>query len=96
MTVPAGRLSMPVRRRIAGELEHMRAEIERLGAILCSDPDLAARHIGALQALDAIGQQQMALAAVLRATDAPAAIRGTPLEALRERLEQALDEDAAG
>ncbi len=38
-----------------------------------------------------IGQQQLALAAVLRAEDPQSAIAHTPLEQLRERLEQALD-----
>ncbi|WP_066114454.1 MULTISPECIES: hypothetical protein [Sphingomonadales] len=62
-----------------------------MGELLCSDPALVAAHMNSLQALDMIGQQQLALAAVLRAEDPQSAIAHTPLEQLRERLEQALD-----
>ncbi len=80
-----------LRMQIADELDCARQEIERLGGLLCSDPALVAAHMTSLQALDMIGQQQLALAAVLRADDPQAAIAATPLEQLRERLEQALD-----
>ena len=84
-------LSHKLRLQIADELDCARHEIERLGALLCSDPALVAAHMNSLQALDMIGQQQLALAAVLRAEDPQSAIAHTPLEQLRERLEQALD-----
>lgn len=84
-------LSHKLRLQIADELDCARQEIERLGGLLCSDPALVAAHMTSLQALDMIGQQQLALAAVLRAEDPQAAIAHTPLEQLRERLEQALD-----
>ena len=84
-------LSPRLRAQIADELECAREEIERLGAILCSDPALVERHISALQALDMLGQQQLALAAILRADDPQVAIGNTPLERLRRRLEQALE-----
>ena len=84
-------LSHRLRLQIADELDCARQEIERLGALLCSDPALVVAHMNSLQALDMIGQQQLALAAVLRAEDPQAAIAHTPLEQLRERLEQALD-----
>lgn len=84
-------LSQKLRMQIADELDCARQEIERLGGLLCGDPALVAAHMTSLQALDMIGQQQLALAAVLRAEDPQAAIAQTPLEQLRERLEQALD-----
>lgn len=84
-------LSHKLRMKIADELDCARKEIEQLGGLLCSDPDLVAAHMTSLQALDMIGQQQLALAAILRADDPQAAIAGTTLEQLRKRLEQALD-----
>ena len=84
-------LSHKLRLQIADELDCARQEIERLGELLCSDPALVAAHRNSLPALDMIGQQQLALAAVLRAEDPQSAIAHTPLEQLRERLEQALD-----
>lgn len=84
-------LSHKLRLQIADELDCARQEIERLGELLCSDPALVAAHMNSLQALDMIGQQQLALAAVLRAEDPQSAIVHTPLEQLRERLEKALD-----
>lgn len=88
-------LSHRLRAQIANELECMREEIERLGAILCSDPALVERHVSALQALDMLGQQQLALAAILRSENPHDAIGGTPLERLRVRLEQALEHEGA-
>ena len=84
-------LSPKLRLQIADELDCMRQEIERLGELLCCDPALVTGHMNNLQALDMIDQQQLALAAVLRADNPQAAIAHTPLEQLRERLEQALD-----
>ncbi len=86
-------LSHRLRAQIADERSGAREEIERLGAILCSDPALVERHVSALQALDMLGQQQLALAAILRADDPQAAIGDTPLERLRVRLESALELD---
>lgn len=84
-------MTMKLRLQIADELDCARQEIERLGEVLCSDPALVAGHMNSLQALDMIGQQQLALASILRADDPTGAIAHTPLEQLRERLEQALD-----
>jgi len=49
---------------ILGELGN---EVEQLGVTLCMDPDVAARHIEALQAFDMIAQKQRGLAQLLRA-----------------------------
>ena len=83
-------LPRALRNQLAEELENARLEIERLGAILCDDPSLSLRHMAALQSLDMIGQQQMAIAAILRAGDPVRAIAVSPLESLRLRLEQSL------
>ncbi|MFS0737421.1 hypothetical protein ABC347_10255 [Sphingomonas sp. 1P06PA] len=87
----ASSLSAALRLKIADELELAREEIERLGAILCSDARLVTAHMVALQALDMLGQQQLALAKILRSDDPRAAIANTPLETLRSRLERSLD-----
>lgn len=72
--------------KIAEELEHMRTETESLGAVLCSDPDIAMRHLSALQSLDLLAQTQLALAKILRADDPNEALANTDLHNLRERL----------
>ena len=72
--------------RIAEELEKLRHETEALGATLCSDVDVAMRHIGALQSLDRLAQTQLALAKILRADDPSEALAATDLHNLRERL----------
>lgn len=80
-------LSFALRRKLADELENARADLERLGAVLCEDAALTVRHMTALQSLDMIGQKQMAIAAILRATDPESAVASSPLESLRLRLE---------
>lgn len=72
--------------KIAEELENMRQETESLGTMLCSDPDVAMRHMNALQSLDLLGQTQLALAKILRAEDPDQALADTDLHNLRERL----------
>jgi hypothetical protein len=88
MTVPA--LPLALRNQIADELVRARGELEQIGESLCVDPAITARHMGALQAFDRIGQHLLGLAAVLHAEDATAAVFETPLERLRHRLEMAL------
>lgn len=72
--------------KIADELENMRAETESLGAMLCGDPDVALRHMSALQGLDLLAQTQLALAKILRADNPEEALANTDLHNLRERL----------
>ncbi|MCC2602483.1 hypothetical protein [Sphingopyxis yananensis] len=72
--------------KIADELENMRQETESLGALLCSDPDVALRHMNALQSLDLLAQTQLALAKILRAENPEDALANTDLHNLRERL----------
>lgn len=78
--------SATLRASIADEMERLRDDIEALGAALCADPRVVDAHAEALQALDRIGQHQVALASVLRADDAGRCIAGLPLEQLRQRL----------
>lgn len=79
-----------LRLSIADELERSRGEMEALGVALCADPALIAAHGGALQALDRLGQQQLALATLLRADDPVRAVRGITLGDLKKRLRTAL------
>lgn len=72
--------------KIADELENMRGETESLGSLLCSDPEIAMRHMTALQSLDLLAQTQLALAKILRASDPVEALAATDLHNLRERL----------
>lgn len=76
--------------QFAEELQVARDEIERLGGALCADPAVVTRHMTALQALDLVGQRQLALAMVLRAPDPATAIAAITLEDLRVRLQSAV------
>ena len=60
--------------------------LEALGVTLCLDPDVATRHIEALQAFDMIAQKQRGLAALLRADCPVAALAALGLEELKFRL----------
>ena len=83
---------------LAAVLAELAAEIEHLGAALCSDAAIARRHAPALQAIDLIAQTQRAVADILAAPCQPCAIDAVPLEALRARLAAALgtcDEEGA-
>ncbi len=79
-------LEMHWRERIADQLARLGSEIERLGALLCEDEELMTRNLTALQAVDAIAQQQHCLATLLRADDLDAAIDTLSFAALKERL----------
>ena len=68
---------------ILGELGH---EVEQLGVALCLDPDVAARHMAALQAFDLIAQKQRGLAALLRAECPASALAALGLEELKLRV----------
>lgn len=75
---------------ILGELGN---EVEELGVRLCCDPDVAARHIEALQAFDLIAQKQRGLAALLRADCPVTALAELGLEELKQRLGSPFDRD---
>lgn len=72
---------------VAGILDELAADIELLGAALCADPDLAARHMGPLQAFDLITQKQRALGNLLRADCPVSALASIDLEEIRRRVE---------
>jgi len=64
-------------------------DAEGMGLALCSDPEVAARHMEQLQAIDRISQSLRELAHVLAASDPQAAIGEIRLGDLRAALEEA-------
>lgn len=75
-----------VNRSVAEVLAELAAEIELLGATLCSHPVFVADHIGELQAIDLIAQKLGTLSGLLAADCAATALGTVPLDALRERF----------
>jgi hypothetical protein len=71
---------------IARVLDALGAEIETLGAKLCADAAIVARHSADLQDIDRIAQYQHALAEVLRANGLDGAIGALRLDDLAHRL----------
>lgn len=78
---------------VADILAELGAEIEQLGVTLCLDPEVAARHMQALQAFDLIAQKQHGLAAMLRADCPLTALADLKLDELKERLGSPFDRD---
>lgn len=73
-------------RQIAVVLEELSQDVEALGARLCTDMDIAMRHMDALQAIDMIAQKQRSLAALLIA-DCPAeGVEQIAIDVLRDRM----------
>jgi hypothetical protein len=60
--------------------------VEALGAELVDDPDILARHVGALQSLDVISQSLAALAGLITADQDSFAAASVTLARLRARL----------
>lgn len=71
---------------LAGELDDARADLEKLGSVLCSNPALVSAHLEELQGLDLIGQRCASIAAILRSQDMYSATRDATLESLSERF----------
>ncbi|MFM5931387.1 MAG: hypothetical protein ACKOPQ_10795 [Novosphingobium sp.] len=71
---------------VAELLTEISNEIEALGAVLCTDPNFAARHMQELQAIDLISQKQKSLAMILEADCPVAAVSDVRLEELAHRL----------
>lgn len=87
------RISTPAERQaylaaVARILDELAGEIELLGAALCADPALVARHLEHLQAFDLITQKQRALGELLRADCPVSALSLIDLEDLKRRVEQ--------
>jgi hypothetical protein len=72
--------------QIAVVLEELALEVEDLGGRLCTDMDVAARHMDVLQAIDLIAQKQRSLARLLEADCPIQAIEQIGLDVLRDRL----------
>ncbi|MBB3359419.1 MULTISPECIES: hypothetical protein [unclassified Novosphingobium] len=72
--------------RIAVVLEELALEVEDLGGRLCTDMDVAARHMDVLQAIDLIAQKQRSLARLLEADCPITAIEQIGLDVLRDRM----------
>lgn len=86
---PAGAVE-PHLREAAQILAELASQVEALGARLCTDPAVIARHITELQVIDLIAQKQMHLAQLLMA-DCPLAAAGAMgVDAVKERIEQSL------
>jgi hypothetical protein len=73
-------------RQIAVVLEELSQEVEALGAALCTDMDIAMRHVDTLQSIDLIAQKQRSLAALLDADCPEAQIEQIAIDTLRERM----------
>lgn len=84
VAIDAGRAST-----LATALLQLGTEIEALGAELCGDPDLIARHCDTLQQFDLIVQKQQAIAALLRAECLPCAIGALEIDQFRQELQAA-------
>lgn len=74
--------------RVARRLTDLGDELEALGARLCSDDAICARHMDVLQSIDAMAQTQRELAALLARPDRAAAVADVRLDALRQMLSQ--------
>lgn len=73
-------------RQIAVVLEELSQEVEALGATLCTDMDIAMRHMDALQSIDLIAQKQRSLASLLDADCPTEQIEKIAIDTLRERM----------
>ena len=81
--------SLGIHPAIADSLGALASDTEGMGLALCSDPDIAARHMEQLQTIDRISQSLRELARVLAASDPEAAIDTICLGDLRAALEKA-------
>lgn len=72
--------------RIGELLKALSDEIEKLGAALCLDEDICARHFETLQQIDRIAQTQRAIAAILGAAEVDSAVATIPLDHVRHAL----------
>lgn len=73
---------------IAARLATFAQDAEGFGLVLCSDADVAGRHLVALQQIDRLAQSLREMAMVLTAEDPDAAVAAIRLGELREALEQ--------
>ncbi|NKJ40689.1 MULTISPECIES: hypothetical protein [unclassified Novosphingobium] len=72
--------------QIAVVLEELALEVEDLGGRLCTDMEIATRHMDVLQAIDLIAQKQRSLAKLLEADCPVKAIEQIGIDVLRDRM----------
>lgn len=91
---PARALSLeivaPHLREAAQILFELSAEIEALGARLCTDPAVIARHISELQVIDLIVQKQTHLAELLLADCPHTAVAAMRVDDVKRRIGRSL------
>jgi hypothetical protein len=76
---------------IAERLSALSQDAEDFGLVLCSDAEVAARHLVELQQIDRLAQSLREMALVLIATDPASAVSSIRLGELRGALELAGD-----
>lgn len=75
---------------MAARLALFAEDAESFGLVLCSDADVAGRHLVALQQIDRLAQSLREMSVVLTAAQPDAAVAAIRLGELREALEQCL------
>lgn len=73
-------------KQIAVVLEELAEEVEALGAALCTDMDIAIKHMDKLQAIDLIAQKQRSLGRLLVADRPAEEIERIAIDVLRDRM----------
>jgi hypothetical protein len=76
----------PYVREAAQILAELSAQVEALGARLCTDPAVISRHITELQVIDLIAQKQMHLAQLLIADCPHAALDAMGVDEMKKRI----------
>lgn len=79
-------MAQATHRQIAIVLEELAEEVEALGASLCTDMDIAMRHMDKLQAIDLIAQKQRSLGSLLVAERPVEEIERIAIDVLRDRM----------
>lgn len=85
---PPARHSLPLLAAIAAQMTDLAAGAEGLGVVLCSDTEIASRHLVELQQIDRLAQSLREMAGVLTASDPGRAVAEIRLGELRAGLEQ--------
>jgi hypothetical protein len=85
----------PHLREAARILMELAAQVEALGARLCTDPAVIARHLSELQIIDLIAQKQIHLAELLLADCPHAAVEAMRVEDVKQRLSRSLKRGGA-
>lgn len=67
-------------------LTELAAELEALGARLCTDAAVTSRHITELQAIDLIAQKQLHLAELLLADCPHKAVEAMRIDEMKQRI----------